>query len=326
MARTLTAWALAAAIVAASIAAGCSGAGISATEARGGDIDALAADHLTAVVLVRSWLNALHTKPGEDDGCEQEYHSERLPGGSTRIWGTNSDCSTYEYTVLPDGSGQGALTLADGTAIAETWGIVVWDGNIATRDITKEFGDGFRLDYAWTGDYSRAWLTVTWEGDAILPDGRAAEFAVVQRGGDREEVTLDLPDGARCDFRVPLTLEGTDQFVPDYTRQITGHYVSAAGQRHDFTLDGWDGRWVTWQMAADGIAGEFTIGEDYAGDGQVSQDGRLAGALRWDADGAGVLELLLAGAAEVGPSGAALDFQIDRWIATVALLGPMPMY
>jgi len=326
MARTLTACALAGVIVAALIAAGCSGAGISAAEVRGGDIDTLAADHLAAVMLVRSWLRALHTQPSSDDACEPGNHWERLPDGSLRIWGTNSDCSTYEYITQPDGTGAGTLTFADGATITETLGATEWDGDIATREITKEFGDGFRMEYTWAADYSGVWLTVTWEGDAALPDGRALHFSVTQRGNDREDITLELPDGSRCEFEVPLHAPGADQFAPDYAGEITGGYVGPDGQRQDLALGGGDGRWVTWRTAADGIVGEFTIDADYAGDGQISQDGQLAGALRWDAGGVGTLDLLLAGSAEVGPSGAALDFQIDRWIATVATLGPMPIY
>ena len=75
-----------------------------------------------------------------------------------------------------------------------------------------------------------------------------------------------------------------------------------------------------------GIEGTFTLDEGFAGIGRLERDGHLAAAFRWQSGGAGVLDILGAGSAEITPSGAACDFQVDRWIATVAAMGPAPTY
>ncbi len=75
-----------------------------------------------------------------------------------------------------------------------------------------------------------------------------------------------------------------------------------------------------------GAQGTFALGEDFEGTGRLERDGQVAGALRWQPNGDGTLDVVGAGSAEVTPSAAARDFQVDRWIATIAAMGPMPIY
>lgn len=94
-----------------------------------------------------------------------------------------------------------------------------------------------------------------------------------------------------------------------------------------FRMTGDEDRWTTWTLdaAAQG-EGSFTFGEGLSATGQLRQGAALLGALRWDADALGVLDLATIGSEEVTPSRAARDFAVDRWFGNLAAMGPSPMY
>lgn len=323
--RTLTICALAGSIAGVVLLGGCSGAGLTAFDAAGGSLRTLAADHLAALVLVRSWLVALHSEP--ESGSIADFTREELPDGSTRYVGTNSDGSSFDYILRPDGSGEGTWWLATGNSFSTTWTPTDAAGAVSAFHVTKTFDDGTALVYDYVVDFSNPAVQTGYDGDATLPDGRTMEFAIRRTAGDREIVALDLPDGAHCEYEVPLRTVGLDAFAPDYAGTPRGRYINPSGARLDFTLAGRGSRWVRWRLtAADGTSGEFTLAPDYSGDGTLTEGGSVIGALHWSADAMGVLDLLTAESAEVGPTGAALDFAIDRWIENAALLGPAPMY
>lgn len=324
--RTLMIWALIGAIAGALVLGGCSGAGVSAFDASGGSLQTLAADHLAALVLVRSWLVALHSHP--QSGSTATFTQENLPDGSTRFVGTNSDGSTFDYILRPDNSGEGTWWLGPDRPIVSAWGPLLQQGAVYTQEFTQTFWDGMALHQTIVTDFTDPTaMVITYTGSATLGDGRAMDFTVVQRAREHEDITLELPDGSTCEYRVPLTFRDFSSWEPDYSREAAGHYVSPTGERQDFTLTGRGSRWVRWDLVApDGTTAQFTLDPDYAGDGTLVDDGRVLAALRWDADASGVLDLLSAQSAEVGPTGAALDFAIDRWIENAALLGPAPMY
>lgn len=322
--RTLMICALAGAVAGALVLGGCSGAGVSAFDAGGGSLQTLAADHLAALVLVRSWLVALHATP--ESGGAASFSSEELPDGSLHLVGTNSDGSTFDYVLRPDNSGHGTLWLADGNSFTQTWTAPARQGTAFVQEVTQTFADGMALAYSQSVD-DPGEVEKRLDGHATLPDGRAMDFSIAQFEASYETVALSLPDGSACEYRAPLRREGIDWDLLDYAGEVAGHYVNPGGNRTDFALTGRGSRWVGWDLVApDGTTAQFTLDPDYAGDGTLVDDGRVLAALRWDADATGVLDLLGAQSAEVGPSGAALDFAIDRWIENAALLGPAPMY
>jgi len=326
--RTLIICALTGAIAGALVLGGCSGAGVSAFDATGGSLQTLAADHLAALVLVRSWLVALHYRaPEEDESCEDSFTREELPDGSVHWVGTHRDCTTYDYILRPDNSGEGTWWLADGRRIIIVQGPLTQEGRVYTVESTKTFWDGMVLQQRVVSDFSQPVIVITSTGTATLGDGRSMEFRVVQRAREHEDILLELPDGSRCEYRVPLVFSDGSNWSLDYSRDVAGRYVGPTGVGLDFTVSGAGSRWARWSLTGtDGVTGEFTLDPQYAGDGTLSEDGEVVGALHWDTSGRGGLDLLTAESAEVSPTGAALDFAIDRWIENAALLGPSPIY
>jgi hypothetical protein len=127
--------------------------------------------------------------------------------------------------------------------------------------------------------------------------------------------------------RIPVEAVEGAAFWPRFEEGAIGAYRSGKGAHLDFTVNGRDDIWDTWTLAAaDGTNGIFTLGDQFAGSGTLSRDGTPIGALRWPELGAGALDLVAAGTTAVGPSAAARDFQMDRWISNIAAMGPMPVY
>lgn len=305
--------------------AGCSGAGVPTVELRGGDVQEFAADNLAALVLVKGWLTALRAEPELGGPCEPEFQWEILPDGSLRLWGTNRDCSRYDF-VDTGGGGEGTWVLSDGREVWMRWEIVEDTGATLLESIEKVFWDGARMQYTALHEVGAARVTTTREGTLTLPDTRTMEFTAVQVGDRRETVSVSLPDGSRCGYELPLGNVGLDHFVPLYDRGLEGSYVSPSGVEHTFTATGDADGLTRWIAQGDRIRGQFTIDDRYAGQGMIRQDGDVAASLDWDSPAQGNLALVLAGSAEVGPSGAALDFAVDRWIQSSVALGPTPMY
>ena len=147
--------------------------------------------------------------------------------------------------------------------------------------------------------------------------------------GGRDRLTLTLPDGAVMAFEVPL-IDGLNYYWPAFSRGASGTYKRAGGPTLQFALTGTE-RWNQWALTApDGTEGAFTLDADLLGQGQLTRAGVTLGALRWwteiDGKWTGSLNLLGSGQQSVTPSAAARDFQINRWIANGAAMGPSPMY
>lgn len=327
MKRTAAALAFAGILAAVLFSAGCSGPGVTAASVRGASVQEIAADHLSAVLLVKSWFKILYQKAGEGGDCEPTFNFEDLPDGSFRMWGTNSDCSEYDWTIHLDESGTGTLTSPDGSSVTMTWGVPVWVGGVVTQDVEEAYGDGARIAYTIIADFDAPGTPQTWDGTATLPDGRAMTFLLNRVDEVEDRLTLALPDGSELEVRVPLTWAPGAPFWPVFSKGANGTFTAPSTNKLDFQLSAEGERWDRWRFASsDGYEGAFTLGEDLDGSGQLTEGGRIVAALRWHATGLGTLDLLAAGSAEVTPSAAARDFQIDQWVATVAAMGPAPMY
>jgi len=304
--------------------AGCSGVGQTAAQVRGDPVRTAAADHVTAVLLVKSWFAILQPEPA-GGGCSLEVFWEPGPGSSTRLTGRLSDCTTYEYLIQIDGSGTGTQTRLDGKTSSLTWTAPVWNDVVASQHIKQTLWDAEELEFDWSMDYGSAGSPQTWDGQAILPDGRAMTFLLDRVQDSADELRLVLSDGSQLYARVPLT--GGVLQLPAYEQGATGSYTSAGGAVQEFSISGASGRWDGWTFTtAAGIEGSFLLGLGFIGNGQLNSADALLGALSWQTAEGGTLALLGASASDVVPSAAALDFQVDRWVTTIAAMGPSPTY
>ena len=308
------------------LAAGCSGPGVDVARVQSADLQDLAANNVSAVVLVRSWLNVLYAEEHKQGGCERISESEWLPDGNIHMWGTNSDCSTYDYVWSPWGWGSGAITYPDGVTCELSWSAPHVDGDLVTQDIHQTFHDGTQMDYTSGGVFGSH--ANTREGTAVLADDRSMGFCHTRnRAGADDLLQLDLPDGSSLRMHVPFGGRFQDGYRPHFDQGAAGSFTGASGSRLDFDVSGTGDRSETWRMRGpDGSEGTFALSEDFEGTGRLERDGRVAAALRWQADGDGILDMVGAGSAEVTPSAAARDFQVDRWVSTITAMGPAPMY
>lgn len=322
------AWMLAAALLA--VLVGCSGAGAPAQRIRGDALSASASDHLSAVVLVRSWFHILdlqRTTPasvGTRD-CAPEVEMEFGADGSMHYWGTMTDCSTFDYLQAADGSGSGWRRLPDGKRTTLTWTPPVDDGVHITYRTTETFWDGTVLDFGFDMGYGLPTMVVIYEGTARLVDGRQMAFKYTDTEPVSQVVELTLPDGSSLHLSVPMRLLPEGGMAPDYTAGATGTFTGADGTVQSLKMTGASDTWDRWQFSEpDGLSGEFSLSGNLPGTGQIMRDGKLAAALRWPESAAGVLDIVAASSVEVNPSAAARDFQLDRWISTIGAMGPSP--
>ena len=317
---------LAGIVVAVLCVGGCSGPGVTVQNVRGGTVQTTATDHVTAVLLVKSWFAIIYPKAADGD-CGLDWDQEVLPDGSVHVWGTNSDCSTFDFVQAPDRSGSGARTCPDGRISTMTWTALSQDGSSATQGIQHALWDGTQLAYTWTMDWTIPEAAAqTYEGSATLADGRSMGFVLERTTRAEDHLALALADGSQLEVQVPVR---TVQTVPCplFAEGAIGVFRSASGHELAFTLTGEQDRWDRWQFTCtDGTWGDFALGEDFEGSGQLTHGERLAGALRWLPTGDGTLDLVAAASAEVVPSAAARDFQIEQWFANLAAMGPTPMY
>jgi hypothetical protein len=151
-----------------------------------------------------------------------------------------------------------------------------------------------------------------------------------ERANDREDLlTLNLPDGSSLEMTVPLARLARQPNQPVYSSGGEGTFKDAAGVTLKLHFNGSADHWKHWGFTATGgMAGSFSLAQGVSGGGAglVTQGGKLAGTLSWLANGKGTLSLLGATVAQLTPSAAAFDFETDRWIHNLGLLGPGPEY
>jgi hypothetical protein len=308
---------------------GCSGSGAPAAKVRGDALTSSAADHLSALVLVRSWFHILALEAAgsdEDAGSvEPHYDIEFGEDGSMHIWGNMSDGSTFDYLQAADGSGSGWRKLTDGKRTDITWTAPVDDGTHLQQSITETFWDGTSLSYTNDVGYGLPTQVITYDGTARLSDSRQMAFKYVDTEPISQAVELTLPDGSSLQLSVPMRLLPEGGMAPDYATGATGEFAAPDGTTQTFTMTGASDTWDRWQFSgADGLTGDFSLSSDMSGSGQILKNGTLAAALRWPQSAAGTLDIVAASSVEVNPSAAARDFQLDRWISRIGAMGPSP--
>ncbi len=320
---------------------GCSGAGVPATQVRGASLQTLAEDNLSAVLLVRSWFNMLHTKsPGLAAAavrpcaeCTPVDNTEYFPDGSSRSRGTWSDCGEYDYIIEADWAGHGSAHWPDGRSQEILWSAPVFEGDTYRCTLDERFGDGTRFVFEQTVDSGLPEVPQTWKGTATLADGRTMNF-VLNRTQQaytpgEDHIVLSLPDGSSLEVRVPLISVVGALFWPMFDQGARGTFTAPGGATCGFVMTGDPAtdRWTRWGLtASDGTTGNFTFEEGLSAGGQLRKGSEVVGTLRWDDSMQGSLDLLSAAAQAVGPSRAARDFAVDRWFSNAAALGPAPMY
>jgi hypothetical protein len=314
---------------------GCSGTGAPAEPSGLADLRAVAADHVTALLMVERWLRALY--PGSIEGAVATCTSSReerplLPGdpiGARRYHFTYPDCTTNDALLLPDGSGSQEFTYTDNMTKSVTWDPVVRTGTlreIHLHEIVREGADvTAELDY--TLSFRMGVDGTRRLGTARLPDGRETAFDHA-RDEQRDRLEVRPYDGSRLSVETPLEhLPGGD-YRPLVAQGSAGTYEAPGGRRLTFELSGSaGGRWERWSFQSEtGIVGRFGLDPDFSGSGRLQDGPRTVATLSWSADGEGDLAPVGAVAVDVSPSAAARDFAIDRWIRNIAALGPMPVY
>jgi len=314
--------------------AGCSGTGAPAVPGSVTELQALATDHLTCLFLVKTWFSILHhpprpAKPPPGPCTPGTIVLPPEPGdppGTTRRQRTDAGCTVLVSVLFPDGSGQVTVTRPPGRVTHTTFEAAYTEGEWMKQELVQRFWDGTEMTYQIGLRLASPDNEQYWEGDLALQDGRAMQFRI-DRQLYLDEVRVDLPDHSHLEVSAPVTPAG-DPAWPVFTEPATGRFVGPDGDEQTFRL--WSTgpeKWQQWAItAAEGVTGHFTLGDGLSGSGQIRQAGTLLGTLAWDAAGEGLLTPTQAAALPVSPSGAARDFAIDRWIGSLAELGPSPRY
>jgi hypothetical protein len=313
---------------AAVLLAGCSGSGAPPAEVRGASVQTLASDQVSAAMLFAAWSGMLYVQTA---GQASVPVRTNMPDGSLRFTGTNSDGSVYQYFVLhpfvESSPGRGTITWPDGTTYRTEWEAAVWEngGNRSVDHLRDTFPNGASMECQIVANYA-AHVQSLWEGTARAATGRTMQFHLDRLQEERDQLTLNLPDGATMQIEVPLTGVFGAAYWPRFADGATGTYKAAGGPALQISLAGTD-RWTQWKLTApDGTTGAFALDANMLGQGQLTRAGQTLAALGWDAEWLGTLGLLGAGQQQVAPSAAARDFQINRWVGNAAAMGPMPMY
>ncbi len=338
----MKAWRVASTMIAAGVSCvllcGCSGVGVPPEEVRGGSIQAAAGDHLSAALLVRSWLNVLYGSGGASAAASRRepvgstsFDFEVLPDGTLHAWGALEDGSVFDQWSYPSGAGSWRQDWPDHTSMTSEWDApTVTDISYAVS-VREKRRDGTRLDYAYCMTFGLDGDTHRWDGEAILSDLRRMHYSVL-RSSDEDQVVVALADGSDLNMRVPIGYVQTVGLELDYAEGLAGAFRAADGATQTFRVTGERGTWTQWEFAGSGgVDGRFVLGENLAGSGQLLQGGTVVGAFRWQAEAGrvpptfmGVLDLFSVAAPAVAPSAAARDFQIDRWVSSISELGPHP--
>ncbi|MBM3498639.1 MAG: hypothetical protein FJX74_08190 [Armatimonadetes bacterium] len=309
---------------------GCSGAGAPARSARLGTLEAVARDHLTALLHVKRWLAILYPTPPKNPCQTSAQRLKRQPGdppGSTRMRLRLSDCTEIDVFQLADGSGSQEVTFPDGQQKTVRWGVARREPGWVKQDVDETLWDGHRLRYEVGISTAGAPYDRYEEGRATLADGHSMQFRH-DRNLNRDAVDLQPNNGSELRFEVPLQSVAGAPFRPVHETGIAGALSHGAGYTHTFAVLGTDAEgWTNWALSApDGITGSFRLDGELAGSGTLSERGKLVALLTWSADGQGTLTPIGGPDVEVGASAAARAFQVDQWIRNIAALGPSPMY
>ena len=323
MRRTIVLLVIAAAAVV--VLGGCSGAGAPAVEVQGATVQTLAVDQLSAVTLFKAWSDIMYYIPGT--GSTEEGNETTADGLYYHSWGHESDGAHFDwyFPLDTDHGSHGTLTWPDGSSFTQVCDPTQWSADWSTsRDhFVSTYRDGTKLEVTVEAQYG-VHNHSSWHG-SLTPAGRPALiFDLDRMEAEQDVLTVSLADGSKLEATVPLAL--STGWWPDFPKGATGSYTNSGGAKSSFVLAG-DVRWQKWDTATpNGLAGSFALNADFQGTGSVRDGASVAGALRWDGEVAGVLDLLGSGQMQVSPSAASLEFAAGTWLHNLGVLMPAPCY
>lgn len=319
--------AAAAALVAA--LAGCSGAGVAPTALTQSTAQAASADQLTALLLLRSWLGIMYPPPPPPPPGTLVLNRERIDANHIRLYGTDSWLHAFDYTLnTTDQSGSGTWQTPAGVPVSGIWGPQVQSGGWREQQTSLTY-PGMTLAYTERNQLlpGQYYPTIK-EGTETLTDGRHLQFRLFNNMVDADELRLELPAASlTVDCRVPVEEVIGRGFLPLQASTLSATVQGVAGSLTLAMAGTGVGRTgVGWQQLTltgpDGLAGAFSLGADLSGSGRLEQGGKLVGALSWPDSVIGRLDLTSLGTVEITPSAAARDLAIDKWISSLAGIGP----
>ncbi|MBU0607223.1 MAG: hypothetical protein KKI08_05015, partial [Armatimonadetes bacterium] len=181
---------------------GCSGAGVPVAANTGGLLQALAADHLSALQLFYGWLGVLYQRMADAPVPNIDF----LPDGTIRLTGTNSDGSQFEWFMNPDQTGRGTITWPDGTSFTQVSDATVYgpDWLTTTDHVVNTYPNGATIETTIVGDYSGPNYHGIWTGTIRLPGGAAMNFTLDRVDSDRDQLKVALPDGSVLTLNIPI--------------------------------------------------------------------------------------------------------------------------
>jgi hypothetical protein len=311
------------------IIGGCAGGGAGGPVTAGGDA---ASGQVAAAMFVQQWAQTLWGLVSSQTGTGQPTVGPPTPNpdGSISITFTGADGTVTVLTAFPDGSGRLETTFPDGSTQTVLQSAPVFDGvSKTTIDWDVTASSGLTVKYTSVTDNKGTGTDISDDttkltGGSVLPDGKTQDFDVLTEGG---QTTVDSTQSDGSDFTLDVPLEGPDFLLPDFAQQATGTYRSA-GYDIQLTLGSTTAgphRWA--RLLSDfggGLAGEFALGRDFSGSGQLLEGGKAIAILSWTRLGETQVNFTSAGRSATSPAGAALDFLTHRWQTLAALMAPAP--
>lgn len=311
------------------LAGHCGSAAINAVSSASGQV--------TAAVYVQQWSQILWGVVSNQTGTQEPSFSDPVenPDGSWTWTLTAADGTYASVTNYADGTARMDLVLPNGTTQTVTQSADRGDGwAIIITDWTLTSSDGLSVQYTSTTDlgeveeYDQADDTVDLVGSSILPKGITQTFEV-HTIPNLTSVRSVQSDGSTFTLEVPLT---DIDFLPDYSRNATGTYVSRAFNIA-FTLTHIEDNPNLWSVVLSRLGpkltGEFSLNGDFSGYGQLIETlsrGRrkLSAVVSWKQYGESQVYPLSGRRSQTRPAGAALAYLQHRWQTLAALMGPAP--
>lgn len=305
--------------------AGCSGAGAPAQNVAGDTAQQTATLQMTALQLLRGWLQILYPPPATST---MSVEVDQVNETTWRARGTDSWGHPFEYYSRADGSGWGHWYTAPEMEVHGVW---TKDEEIAPSVLRKHVHyryPGMDLVFVVTADYSGGGFAPTvQEGTEKLSDGRMLDFRYETIPEVEETVSLKLRgDGPEVFVRVPIDFVVDVGFRPRPGQPATGTAKQGGGGLQ-LAFSGNDGVWSQLETSSPGgLTGSFQLGDHMTGSGQMRQGAEVFGALNWPESLLGRLQLVSTQNFEVSPMAAARDLSIERWLARASGLGPASVF
>jgi hypothetical protein len=300
----------------------------------------VAQELMTTVTVVKRWAEFIY---GIRPRLCQPSRSEPVPNpdGSTTQVSTEDDCSRRVLTVYPDQSFRNEIRYPDGlreVVEARTSNFLHPPNlNPQTFEYTDRISNGNHAEYTRTlelfdlGLGSAVILAEHYRGRLTLK-GTRIPFTLDRQLDDFAPPTLDkfsavLPGGARIAAEVSVFFNRTLNLAVPAQGTVTLRGRAMRFQLIATNPDSgqWD-RMVVGTPGARGQAanGEFLLGRDFSGRGQMRRGRKLDFVARWNDRATALLILPNGQTTSAGPAGGLIDFLALRWSGLAAEGGPKP--